>query len=322
MSKLAQNPLALSMVSFTGQTPALRANISPMLDADGNQLKGHLIILYDATAEHENQVNREQFVTALAQDIRTPMTSISGYVDLLLNESVGVLGDMQRKFLHRVKANIKRMDTMLNNLITIISLEADTLEMNLIRLDIALVIENAIVDARAKIQEKDIDLLVDLAHPLPPLEADENSMKQIMDNLCNNAIEVSPDGSSIAIQASVTTRNHYDNKNETNPTQSNALTEEQRWLQITVQDAGGGIAKDDLPTVFSHTYLPDAPLIQGVGDRAGLKLVKDLVEKHGGQVWLETEIGRGTTFYAILPISDYYNDPWEDLDLPPFDLSL
>ncbi len=100
------------------------------------------------------------------------------------------------------------------------------------------------------------------------------------------------------------------------------MDEQEQWLRIGVTDGGGGIAEKDVDRVFDRFYKADKPLIQGLGETGvGLSLVKHIIETHGGEVWFETEMGRGTTFYFALPVTDTVNNPWEEVDVPPLDLN-
>jgi len=129
----------------------VKATVSPITNPGNGQINGNIVILYDATEEFETQQARDEFVASLAQELRTPMTSIIGYVDLLLGESVGMIGDMQRKFLQRVKANIERMESLLNDLIGIAAIDAGQLEISPVALDMAEVAEEAIIGAKTQI---------------------------------------------------------------------------------------------------------------------------------------------------------------------------
>ena len=302
----------LLSANFKVDDRVIMASFSPMVDNNGQGISGNVVILYDATEEATGQQARDEFIASLSQDLRTPMTSITGYIDLLLGESVGMIADMQRKFLQRVKANIERMDLMLRDLIGITAIDAGQLDIKPIPVDMAEVIEDAIIGAKAQLEEKDIQLHLELPQDMPPIVADPEGIQQVMGNLLANALKATPVGRDIILHAVVTEGNAH----------TTANFEEQRWLQISVSDSGGGIAEEDIERVFNRFYSAEEPLIQGLGETGvGLSIVKHLIEAHDGKVWLETEIGKGTTFSFTLPIKDYFNDPWQDLDVPPLDLN-
>jgi signal transduction histidine kinase/GAF domain-containing protein len=308
--KAANEPMVTTTVKIDNNV--LRATISPMAAADGNGREGTVTILYDITAEADSQQARDEFVASLSQELRTPMTSMTGYADLLLGESVGIIGEMQRKFLQRIKANIERMGSMLNDLIGVTAIDAGQLEIRPTVVDMAEVIEDTIINARAQLEENEITLNMNLPEEMPPVEADPESVRQIMANLLGNAIKCTQAGSTIEISAKKQPGNKPDDTDE----------EEPKFLQISVRDSGGGIAHKDLGRVFERFYLAERPLIQGLGETGvGLSIVKSLVEAHGGKVWVDSEIGEGSIFHFLLPISEHFEDPWLEVDIPPLDLN-
>ena len=95
------------------------------------------------------------------------------------------------------------------------------------------------------------------------------------------------------------------------------------YLMISVRNSGGGIAQKDIDRVFDRFYQAERPLIEGLGETGvGMAIVKSLVEAHGGNVWVESEMGNGSTFNFLLPISEQYDDPWLEVDIPPLDLNV
>jgi signal transduction histidine kinase len=268
-------------------------------------------ILYDITAEAEGQRARDEFIASLSQELRTPMTSITGYTDLLVGESVGVLGEMQRKFLQRIKANIERMNVMLNDLIGVTAIDAGQLEIRPAVVNMTEVIEDTIIGARAQLEENEITLNMRIPDDLPPVEADPDSVRQIMSNLLGNAIKSTPAGGAIEISTQIYESNGDLPMEDTVP-----------FLMVSIKDSGGGIAQKDVDRVFDRFYRAERPLIEGLGETGvGLSIVKSLVEAHGGRVWVESEIGEGSIFHFLLPISEQFDDPWLEVDIPPLDLN-
>jgi signal transduction histidine kinase/GAF domain-containing protein len=305
---------SLLSTTFHSGDRVLRATISPMSDPAESESAGSVTILYDITAEAHSQQARDEFVASLSQELRTPMTSITGYTDLLVGESVGVIGEMQRKFLQRIKANIERMGSMLNDLIGVTAIDAGQLEIRPTALDMAEVIEDTIIGARAQLEEKELTLELSLPEQMPLVEADPEYVRQIMSNLLGNATKSSPVGGTMEIAAVV--------RDGPIEAQDGLDANEKQYLQIAVRDSGGGIASRDLDRVFDRFYQAERPLVEGLGETGvGLAIVKSLVEAHGGRVWVESEIGLGSIFYFWLPISHPYNDPWQEIDVPPLNLS-
>jgi signal transduction histidine kinase len=240
----------------------------------------------------EEQQAKDQFIASIAQELRTPMTSITGYTDLLLGESVGAVADMQYKFLQRIKANTERMGGMLNDLIGVSAIDAGQLKLQIEPLDMAEVIEDTIIGARAQLEEKEIVLDVDLDEKLPLVKADADYAHQIMTNLLSNACKCSPVGGRVSIKAMAYDRHEF----------GESAT---GYLLVSVTDSGGGITPEDQSKVFDRFYRAERPLIAGLGETGvGLSIVKALVDAHGGQIWVESEMGVGSTFNYILPVAE------------------
>ena len=250
----------------------------------GDQHVGALIALHDVPQMDEQIQARDEFLASLAHELRTPMTSIVGYTELLLNESVGGLQDLQRKFLQRVQANIERMGGMLNDLIGVTTIDSGKLAIDLDVVDIAQVLDNALHKVRFRLDEKEIETEVS-ASELPTLYADPESVQQIVDNLLTNACKSSQEGSTIRIQAQL---------QDDDPAKS--------YLHLAISDTGGGILPQDRARVFDRFYRADDTLITGLGETGvGLSIVKALVEAQYGRVWIESDVGVGTTFHVTIP---------------------
>jgi len=248
---------------------------------------------YEAAAEGVMSEEQIEVFASIAQGLRQPMSSIVGYTDLLLGESVGILGALQRKFLERIGASTERLEMLLDDLMRITILDGDQLKLNPEAVDLGSAIDKAIADTSAQMREKNIILRVDLPDEMPHIHADRDALQQILIHLLKNAGAVSPAEGEIFLRAEIQV-------NET----------ERDYVLIQVADQGGGIPKDDLPRVFSRLYRADNPLIEGVGDTGvGLSIVKTLVETHQGRIWVDTEMGKGSAFNLLLPLYDGHADP-------------
>ena len=281
------------------------------LTVQRNQLERQLNELRTSLASTENDLdalqvqiqgaavnNRSQYyiespelLLALVHELRTPMTSITGYVDLLLGESAGILGEMQRKFLQRVSANISRLTAMLNDLIRITEIDSGSIAFEAVPVNITNVIEDAITKASNQFREKDLAINLDIDPRLPIVYADRDAVEQILGQLLSNAYLASPPNTEISVQAH---RQDVSLVNNHPPSDC---------LYVTVEDRGGGIRPDDELRVFARKYRAEHPLIPGLGDTGvGLAIAKALVESQGGRLWVETKDNIGSVFIFALPI--------------------
>lgn len=232
-----------------------------------------------------------ELMVGLLEDLRTPMTSISGYVDLLLGESAGILGEMQRKFLRRVSANVSRLDTMIESLVDVTELDIGLYNLEPRPVDVVHIVEDAITNASIQFREKNLAVDLDIEEGLPTLPADSDSLAQIMAQLLSNAYLVSPHNSKIRVMVKRDTFVYAEGEA---PRES---------LFVAVEDRGGGIQPEDVPRVFARKYKATNPLIEGLGDTGvGLSVAKALVDAHSGRVWVDSELGTGSTFNFAIPL--------------------
>ncbi len=232
-------------------------------------------------------------ILSVAQELRTPMSSIIGYTDLLLGESVGILGALQRKFLQRVKANIERLGSLVEDLVSIIALDTGQINLSSEPVNMLELLDEAIMNAGTQFREKGITLNLDLDPDTPPIQVDRDAMQQVISQLLSNAYLASPTDGEVSILA----RRQW----MAFPT-PDGQTEETEALFVAVQDQGGGIPIEDQQRVFTRLYRADNPLIQGVGDTGvGLSIARALVEAHHGRIWVESELGAGSRFLFAIP---------------------
>jgi len=233
-------------------------------------------------ASHE----QAEVVTSISQELRQPMSSIVGYTDLLLGESVGILGALQRKFVERIKASTERIDNLINDLIQVTTLETELTTLKPETVDLNLIIDNAMSYTSNQVREKNITMHLDLPKNITSIHADREALQQILIHLLQNAGAASPNEGTVRLRVQM--------KNE----------EGKDYVLLQVSDTGGGIPPEDLSRVFTRLYRADNVLIQGVGDTGvGLSIAKTLTEAQKGRIWVDSELGKGSTFSVLLPIS-------------------
>lgn len=271
----AKEELRLAMEEVAGLQARLDAAQQAMLDAGVQE-----------TGNGKVSASQVELIASIAQELRQPLSSVLGYTDLLLGESVGILGALQRKFLERVRNSTERMNKLIDDLIRIAHLDSTGQAVTRKPVDLNSVIDDAISLLRTQLQEKRIALRVDLPRQMPQLNTDRDALQQILYHLLQNADAATP------AQGAITLR---------------ALAEEQaelgEYVLIQVSDSGGGIPEEDLARVFSRVYRATNPVIQGVGDTGvGLTIAETLTQALGGRIWVESEQGVGATFSVLLPM--------------------
>ena len=260
----------------------LQVVLTPLHTPD--QHIGAVLAFQDLHATDEQTRARDKFLSSLAHELRTPMTSILGYTELLMSESVGELAGMQRKFLQRVQANIERMGAMLNDLIGVTAIDSDKLQIELEPVNITQVIASALRKIQFRLEEGELNTHLEIGD-IPPIHVDPEHLQQMVDNLLTNACTCSTAGSTINVIA-------LREGDETG----------KAHLHVAVSDTGGGIAPENRARVFERFYKADNALIAGLGETGvGLSIVRSLVEAHQGHVWIESRMGEGTTFHFSIP---------------------
>jgi len=285
---------------------ASKANKKGTTTAASNQIEGELRLTLEEVARLQNQLaeaniriveaekgkssahstEQAEVVTSISQELRQPMSSIVGYSDLLLGESVGILGALQRKFVERIKGSTERIGNLIDDLIQVTTLETGLNELKPEPVDLNLIIDNAMSYTSSQVREKNISLHLDLPKNVAPIYADREALQQILIHMLQNAGSASPMEGNVHLRVQT------------------KAEDGKEYVLIQVSDTGGGIPVEDLPRVFTRLYRADNVLIQGVGDTGvGLSIAKTLTEAQKGRIWVESEVGTGSTFSVLLPIA-------------------
>lgn len=224
---------------------------------------------------------KSAFVSIASHELRTPMTSIRGYVENMLDGLTGPLTEKQSQYLSRVKYNIDRLTRMTADLLDLSRIEAGRVELRLEYVSVTELIEDVVEGLRSMTGEKSLALKVLHSSSPPPIQADRDKLAQILTNLIGNAIKFTPSGGTIEIKTEV---------------QNNT------FLYVGVSDTGCGIQPDELPRVFEKFFRGGSVQTDVRGAGLGLAIVKSLVELHGGHIEAESIPGTGSHFFFTLPL--------------------
>lgn len=224
---------------------------------------------------------KNKFLANMSHELRTPMNAIIGYSELMLAKTYGDLTDSQQNRLQRITRNARNLLALINDILDLSKIEADRLELSMAEVELPTTIQEVLSQITLQAEEKQLALTTDLADSLPPVWGDPLRIRQIVTNLVGNALKFTEEGG-ITIRASHDTTGGL--------------------VQVSVQDTGIGIAAADLPIVFDEfRQVDDSPARQYEGTGLGLAISKRLVEMMGGTIWVESELGQGSTFTFTLP---------------------
>ncbi len=225
---------------------------------------------------------KSAFVSIASHELRTPMTSIKGYVENMLEGLTGALSEKQAHYLGRVKHNVERLTRLINQLLDLSRLDAGVLELILEPLPIHEVVTEVIDSFRPLAQEKSLTLSERHAGELPLVLADRDKLHQILTNLIQNAVKFTPTGGEVRVESQV---------------------REDGFVQICVADTGCGIPPHELDKVFERFFRGESAPAEARGTGLGLTITKSLVEMHSGRIWVESTPGQGSRFFFTMPIS-------------------
>jgi signal transduction histidine kinase len=234
---------------------------------------------------------KSDFVSFVSHELKTPMTSIRGYADLLAAGSVGPVNMAQNEFLSTIRFNIQRMATLVSDLADISRIEAGRLHLEFAPVVMRAVVDEVVRSAQALADEKDHSIEIDVPEDLPQVWGDRNRLAQILTNLASNAIKYTLEGGRITIRA---------------------RQEENRWdpegspqvLHVQVIDSGIGIKEEDQEKIFQQYFRTEEGKDTASGTGLGLNITRYLVEMQGGKIWFESEFGEGTNFQFTIPLAE------------------
>jgi signal transduction histidine kinase len=269
------------MLELPSPAQTIALNVAPVISADGVPY-GSVAVLRDVTREIEGDRAKRDFISSVSHELRTPLTSIKGYVDLLLLGAAGPIGEGQLSFLSVVKNNANRLMDLINDILEIGRIDAQKITLNFEQIEIGEVFGDVLQTLRAEIDRKSLDVEVDLQADLPEITADARRITQVVLNLASNAVKYTYSEGHIWLRAFL------------NPS---------GMLQVDVEDNGVGISPEQQQHLFRRFYRADNPLRDEAGGTGlGLSIAKSFVELHGGEMWVKSDAGKGSTFSFILPL--------------------
>lgn len=232
--------------------------------------------------------HKSQFLANMSHELRTPLNAIIGFSEVLQDQVVGDLNDKQKRYVNNILNSGRHLLNLVNDVLDLSKVEAGRMELHCEPFDARVIISEVITQLSTLAAKNELEVLTDFDDNLVPLVADRGRFRQIMYNLVSNAIKFTPHNGKITVSSRIECV-------ETNDNPASFL--------FAVRDTGIGIAKEHQRTIFETFRQVDSSYsrqYQGTG--LGLALTRKLIELHGGEIWVESEIGKGSTFTFQIPL--------------------
>ena len=285
LQEIFQNPAEAATKEVKVDDPAhrspraLKATAVPLKDERGDLL-GKVAVLHDITRFKEVDRLKSEFISQVSHELRTPLTSIKGYIDNLRDGIAGALKEKQVNYLDRMSQNADHLVCLINDLLDVSRIESGKMALNLTTLSLRDLVAEVINDLRPIAAEKQLEVIVKMFEVDSRIRGDHAKLEQVITNLLDNAIKYTPPGGRITI----------------------TIQQDEQFLKTSVKDTGIGIPSEKQSRIFERFYrIEQASSSNGKGTGLGLYIAKNLLEMHGAQIWVTSEVGKGSEFSFILP---------------------
>jgi signal transduction histidine kinase len=268
---------AIASGDFSGHVDVPNRDELGALATNVNRMNDELRRLYrelEETSQHKSE-----FLASMSHELRTPLNAIIGFSQVLREEMFGELNEKQAEYLEDILTSGNHLLSLINDVLDLSKVEAGQLELEVAPFSLQEALERGVVMVRERAADDGVDLAVALNPDVDVVEGDERRIRQVIFNLLSNAVKFTPAGGAVDV-----TTDRVDGE-----------------VQVSVADTGPGLAPDEHERIFAEFQQTDAGIEQGEGTGLGLALSKRLVELHGGRIWVDSELGKGSTFVFTLP---------------------
>jgi len=252
-------------------------------DEKRTSVLGAVLILKNVTGFKELDEIKSGFIATVSHELRTPLTAMSMSFHLLQDKRIGELNEEQSKLIDTMKQEVKRLLKIVSELLNLSHIESGNQQMKYRTVPVEDIFDAAVTPMLMQIENKKIDFTVNVEKDIPLIKADVNKIAWVLINLLSNAVRYTPEGGSIKLSA----------------------VKKNNEVLISVRDSGKGIEPNNLNKIFEKFVQIDEKNIEssksGVG--LGLAISKEFVNIHGGKIWAESEVRKGTVFYFTLPFN-------------------
>lgn len=248
---------------------------------EGN-VEGVVAVLRDATIEKQIDRSKTEFVSLASHQLRTPLTAINWYTELLLDHGVESLSEDQKSFVNQIRESSGRMNELVSSLLNVSRLELGTFSVDPVPTDIGAIVQSVLAELQPNIAQKQHVLTTEIDESLDNVPVDANLMRIVVQNLLSNAVKYTREKGEVTVKL----YRHYPE------------------MRFEVTDNGYGIPQNQHDKIFTKLFRADNVVEENLeGNGLGLYIVRSILEQTGGDVWFESEQNVGTTFYVSLPLT-------------------
>ncbi|MGB2601407.1 MAG: ATP-binding protein, partial [Candidatus Omnitrophota bacterium] len=264
--------------------------VTPFADRDG-ELVGGIGSFRDITERKsaekallDNIRLKSNFTSMVSHELRTPLTAIKEGIGIVLDGSAGEINEEQEDFLSTAKRNVDRLGRLINDVLDFTKLQSGKMAMKVSENDISAIVEDVVKMQRPVAEEKKLYVKTEIVPGMPSAQFDQDRVTQVIINLVNNALKFTEEG---GVTISVYPKGHE--------------------ICVSVDDTGPGIKDSDIPKVFQEfRQIEDAKTRKAGGTGLGLAISREIIQRHGGKIWVESVYGKGSQFKFTLPVVRKY----------------
>lgn len=253
--------------------------INPLFSED--KLIGALIQMTDVTRFHEMEKIKTDFVSIVSHEFRTPLTTITVGVEMLKEGMLGDLTPRGKEVLDAIGSDCDRLSRLIDNLMELSRIESGTIYVAVEPIDATILVQEAVRPLKVQAESQGIELISDFPPQVPPVAADFNKTVWVLTNLIGNALRYTDPGGTITVK----------------------VRQQGKRFFFTVEDTGSGISQEHLEKIFrKYVQIADPAQKRTGGVGLGLTIAKDIIMAQSGEIWVESEVGKGTKFTFTLPV--------------------
>jgi signal transduction histidine kinase len=268
---------AIASGDFSGHVDVPNRDELGALAANVNRMNDELDRLYrelETTSQHKSE-----FLASMSHELRTPLNAIIGFSQALRERMFGELNDKQEEYLDDILSSAHHLLSLINDVLDLSKVEAGQVELEVAPFSLRSALERGVVMVKERATTNDVRLTLEADPHVDFVEADERRIRQVIFNLLSNAVKFTPEGGRVDVSSA-------------------QLNGE---VHVSIADTGPGIAREDQARIFEEFQQTDVGAKEREGTGLGLALSKRLIELHGGRLWVESELGQGSTFTFTLP---------------------